>query len=197
MRREVLDSGVRFRGPYETGLLVGLCNDARNRGFQVFADTSTSILHPVSLWEEQMWQVSGVDIFENDGSVSAFTNEEAHVLGLSRHIALLEPEFLVLAQRNFLKYIFREWKTNRLRLQFCKEPPPSRMYRLKVFIGRREGVSFLVPGVAKLFTWVSLAARVCARTEGGEICLFLWSLPLNLKISVEILTKTDANKGIT
>ena len=70
------------------------------------------------------------------------------------------------------------------------------MYRLKVFIGRREGVSFLMPGVAKLFTWVSLAARVCARTEGGEICLFLWSLPLNLKISVEILTKTDANKGI-
>ena len=56
-RREILDAGVRFRGPYDDGLLVGMCLDARKLGYKVFVDPNVSIIHPTSAWRNQIWRV--------------------------------------------------------------------------------------------------------------------------------------------
>jgi hypothetical protein len=61
-RTEIFSRGVRFRGPYQTGLLVGVCNDARALGYQVWALSSLAIIHPTSTWREQMWKIKKISI---------------------------------------------------------------------------------------------------------------------------------------
>ncbi len=61
-RREVFDSGVRFRGVHEDGLLVGVCNDARARGFRVFLDSRVTIVHPTSLWRAQQYELGRIRV---------------------------------------------------------------------------------------------------------------------------------------
>lgn len=61
-RAEIFSRGVRFRGPYQTGLLVGVCNDARALGYQVWALSSLAIIHPTSSWREQMWKIKKISI---------------------------------------------------------------------------------------------------------------------------------------
>jgi len=61
-RTEIFSCGVRFRGPYQTGLLVGICNDARALGYQVWALPSLAIIHPTSTWREQMWKIKKISI---------------------------------------------------------------------------------------------------------------------------------------
>jgi hypothetical protein len=56
-RAEVFRAGIRFRAPYDSGLFVGVCHDARAKGFKVWADPTTSIIHPTSLWKNQTWEV--------------------------------------------------------------------------------------------------------------------------------------------
>lgn len=59
-RRAVLDTGLRFRGVYENGLLVGLCSDARARGFRVFLDSRVAVVHPTSSWRRQQYKLARV-----------------------------------------------------------------------------------------------------------------------------------------
>jgi hypothetical protein len=80
-RTEVFSRGVRFRGPYQTGLLVGVCNDARDLGFKVWTSPSISIIHPTSSWRDQIWimdkihvDVIGVILTTNCIIASAFSD---------------------------------------------------------------------------------------------------------------------------
>lgn len=61
-RRDVFDAGVRFRGTYEDGLLVGVCNDAALLGFRTFMDSRVAVLHPTTLWKRQQYRLERVDI---------------------------------------------------------------------------------------------------------------------------------------
>ena len=140
-RREVLDAGVRFRGPYQTGLLVGVCNDARAKGFRVFADTSTSILHPVSLWADQMWTVTDIELTGPDGVGTLLPKERWNSLGVEAHIPFLPQTTLAGSQQMLLKNLFRTCGTNRLEVSFDLEPAPSRRYRMKITAREPEGVA--------------------------------------------------------
>jgi hypothetical protein len=75
-RREVFDRGIRFRGPFEQGLLVGVCQDARQLGFTVWADPAVAIVHPTSLWRAQTWTIRGVVLLGHDGSRKQFAVHE-------------------------------------------------------------------------------------------------------------------------
>jgi hypothetical protein len=59
-KRAVIDSPVRLRGVHENGLLVGMCNDARSKGFRVFLDSRLAIVHPTSLWRAQQYEIGHV-----------------------------------------------------------------------------------------------------------------------------------------
>lgn len=61
-RRELFDQGVRFRGSYDDGLLVGVCRDAAALGFQTFMDSRVAIVHPTSLWKRQQYTLGAVDV---------------------------------------------------------------------------------------------------------------------------------------
>ena len=61
-RREVFEAGVRFRGTYNDGLLVGVCNDAALLGFRTFMDSRVAVLHPTSLWQRQQYRLERVEI---------------------------------------------------------------------------------------------------------------------------------------
>ena len=54
--------GVRFRGSYDDGLLVGVCRDASALGFATFMDSRVAILHPTSLWRKQQYRMNSVDV---------------------------------------------------------------------------------------------------------------------------------------
>jgi hypothetical protein len=56
-RAAVFRTGIRFRGPYDNGLFVGMCLDARAQGYKVWADPTTTIIHPTSLWKNQTWEI--------------------------------------------------------------------------------------------------------------------------------------------
>jgi hypothetical protein len=61
-RRELFDAGVRFRGTYDDGLLVGICRDAGLLGFRTFMDSRVAVLHPTTLWRGQQYTLERVDI---------------------------------------------------------------------------------------------------------------------------------------
>ena len=61
-RRELFDAGVRFRGSYDDGLLVGVCRDAGLLGFRTYMDSRVAILHPTTLWRRQQYKLERVDI---------------------------------------------------------------------------------------------------------------------------------------
>ena len=61
-KRELFDAGVRFRGTYDEGLLVGVCRDAGLLGFRTFMDSRVSILHPTTLWKRQQYKLERVEI---------------------------------------------------------------------------------------------------------------------------------------
>jgi GT2 family glycosyltransferase len=61
-RREIFDQGVRFRGTYDDGLLVGVCHDAAALGFRTYMDSRVAILHPTSQWRKQQYRMSQVDV---------------------------------------------------------------------------------------------------------------------------------------
>ena len=67
-RTEIFSRGVRFRGPFQTGLLVGVCNDARELGYRVWALSSVVIIHPTTTWREQVWKINKISI-NVDGKV--------------------------------------------------------------------------------------------------------------------------------
>jgi len=59
-KADIFRSGIRFRGPYETGLLVGVCNDAINMGYSVWMLPHVSIIHPTSAWRKQVWWITEI-----------------------------------------------------------------------------------------------------------------------------------------
>jgi hypothetical protein len=130
--RKVLDAGIRFRSAYDDGLLVGICNDARARGMKVWADTGTAILHPVSVWEAQMWRCSGVELSDGRGVSAQLPIAEARLLGLDANLPVLDAGILQRCQRVFLGALFRRLDTNRLEIDVTARAYPRRSYALRV-----------------------------------------------------------------
>jgi hypothetical protein len=56
-RTSLLGKGVRMPARYENGLLVGFCLAARATGARVFCRHDVVIVHPTSLWAEQVYRV--------------------------------------------------------------------------------------------------------------------------------------------
>lgn len=144
-RREVLDAGIRFKGTYENGLLVGMCNDARVKGFRVFADTATAILHPMGPWEAQMWRPSRVEVQSSGGSVTSLRLQEAVSLGLQPNLPILDPSAFVSAQLPFLRNLFRKYKAARIELAIGASTYPQKTYFLQVLLGPPSGFSHAGP----------------------------------------------------
>lgn len=116
-RREIFDRGVRFRGPYETGLLVGVCHDARALGFRVFADLSTAILHPADPWEAQMWRCAELDVRGPDGRPVPISPLEAERLGLDRYLPVFEAAKLQASSVPFWHVLHRLLGSARLEVE--------------------------------------------------------------------------------
>jgi hypothetical protein len=61
-RTALLSKGVRMPARYENGLLVGFCLAARAIGARVFCRHDVAIVHPTSLWAEQVYRVTSCRI---------------------------------------------------------------------------------------------------------------------------------------
>ncbi len=131
-RRAVLDAGIRMRGTYEDGLLVGMCRDARAAGFRVFADTSTAILHPVDHWEGQMWRADSVRLVDREGREHTLDLAEAAALGLEANVPLLDQETMRRAHGRLWTHLFRRLATNRLAVTVRARSRPAKRYDLLV-----------------------------------------------------------------
>lgn len=66
MKKDIISKGVRMRGPYHTGLLVGICHDAAKLGFKTYAATNLTILHPTTIWRKQIWKINEIIIISQD-----------------------------------------------------------------------------------------------------------------------------------
>jgi len=133
-RREILDAGVRFKGTYENGLLVGMCNEARSLGFKVFADTSIAILHPVGNWEAQMWRPTRITVTDREGVSNSLTLNEAKSLGLEMNLAALDSKLMLNTSSEFWFYFFTKYRTNNLHITLLAQPYPERLYQMMVVI---------------------------------------------------------------
>ena len=87
-RRDVFDKGVRFRGTYDNGLLVGVCGDAAGLGFRTFMDSRVAILHPTSLWRRQQYNLGTVEIQCFRPENRAPLELAAHLVGTGISIAI-------------------------------------------------------------------------------------------------------------
>jgi hypothetical protein len=61
-RSALLGKGVRMPAGYENGLLVGFCLAARVIGARVFCRHDVAIVHPTSIWAEQVYRVTSCRI---------------------------------------------------------------------------------------------------------------------------------------
>jgi hypothetical protein len=61
-RSTLLAQGIRIPSGYENGLLVGFCLAARSSGARVFCRPDVAIIHPTSLWAEQVYRVTSCRI---------------------------------------------------------------------------------------------------------------------------------------
>jgi hypothetical protein len=86
LRGEILARGVRYRGTYGDGLLVGLCNDARALGYRCYADPMVAIVHPTLSWLEQVYRIESVRTVDASGG--------ANELRRSSIVAGLHDEFV-------------------------------------------------------------------------------------------------------
>jgi hypothetical protein len=158
--RSAFDTGIRMRPTYENGLLVGMCNDARSTGLKVWADTGTAILHPVDNWEAQMWEAAEVVICK-DGSKQIVRPSEYSSKGIGRHLAMLDPDWIVSIHKRFLRNQFKTLCTNHIRVDIVSVANRRRRYRMTISPKEPTGlwaipvlrnrVSFISVLVAKLF----------------------------------------------
>lgn len=169
-RREIMDAGVRFRGPYETGLLVGVCNDARSKGFRVFADTSTSILHPVSLWEDQMWTITGIELVDQNSVSIVLPKEKWSPFGVALHTTTLTQESVVGAQQELMKNLMDSWNTNSLEVSVVMGPAPSRKYQLRIAAGKPKGLARIPFLLGALLVPLKLIPLKSCQQD-GVVCL--------------------------
>lgn len=128
-RREVLDAGIRFRGSYENGLLVGMCQDARTKGFKVFVDTGTAILHPVSQWEAQMLKCEQVVLVDRSGTANPLDRREARTVGLAPLFPLVDLRRVF---QEACPRLYRRLNTNRLRVTALLRGPTGKSLHLRV-----------------------------------------------------------------
>jgi hypothetical protein len=142
-RREILDAGIRFKGTYENGLLVGMCQDARAKGFKVFADTSTAILHPVDNWEAQMWRPSDITIVRQNEPPLPLTVKEAEKLGLWINLPTLDSDTMLQGNRTFWRRIYRRYQTNRLRVTVQAGTFPRKHYSMVVHVDPPESICLI------------------------------------------------------
>ncbi|HEU4950724.1 MAG TPA: hypothetical protein VFT46_02175 [Holophagaceae bacterium] len=133
-RRAILDAGIRFKGTYDQGLLVGMCQDARSLGFRVWADTGTAILHPMTAWEEQMWRPSRIWIESSEGGRSELAVPEARAMGLQVNLPLLDAQTYLKIQAGFWRTLFRRWGTTRLDAELVARAYPKKTYELAIRI---------------------------------------------------------------
>ena len=131
-RRAVLDAGIRFRGTYYNGLLVGMCQDARAAGFRIFADTGTAILHPVDYWEAQMWRCRGVRLRDLQGETSVVRAEDLQGLGVNQIIPTMDADFVRRAQFRFWQRLFMRFDTHRIQVTLHARSYPDRSYEMTV-----------------------------------------------------------------
>lgn len=131
-RRAIFDAGIRFRGTYENGLLVGMCHEARANGFRVWADTATAILHPMEPWEAQMWRPGVVTLVGPGGASEELSREQAEALGLQSNVPLLDAGTLLHIQETFWKRILRLRRTNHLDVEVTARTYPRKSYDLRV-----------------------------------------------------------------
>jgi hypothetical protein len=141
-RRAVFEAGIRMRGTYENGLLVGMCNDARAAGFSVWADTGTAILHPVDQWERQMWRVEEVTI-EGPRGAQRLAPVDFQRENIVPIVAVLDASALIGAQCRFLARQFVELRTNRLEIGVAARTHPTRRFTMNVRRGSPRGIGAL------------------------------------------------------
>lgn len=75
--RKVFDAGVRFRGEYENGLLVGVCRDAAALGSRVWLDSRVAVIHPTSPWRGQQYKLARVAVECADADVAGAWSDVA------------------------------------------------------------------------------------------------------------------------
>lgn len=93
IRKSVLDKGIRFRGVYDNGLLVGICKDARDLGFEVHVDSSTCVIHPTSLWKAQQYQLGRIEVeIEDHHPFEAVWRQAVAALQSCQHPLLSTPD---------------------------------------------------------------------------------------------------------
>jgi hypothetical protein len=61
-RRAIFEAGIRFRGTYDDGLLVGVCKDAAPLGFRTYIETRIAVLHPTTSWRRQQYTLERVEV---------------------------------------------------------------------------------------------------------------------------------------
>lgn len=157
-KRKILDAGIRMRGTYENGLLVGMCNDAREQGMKVWADTGTAILHPVDNWESQQWIVRSVTVHANgvDGAIeeSGFAAQ-----GIRRTLPVLDPEFLMRAHSRFIRDTFRVLNTNHVQIDVTTDQRAGRQYSMRLSPLAPSG-AWSIP---VLRAWTRLLTKLASR----------------------------------
>lgn len=124
-RADIFRQGVRFRGPYDTGLLVGVCNDARALGYRVWLKPSVSILHPTTLWREQTWEVVQVVVVDGGKQVVAINLQNINVPGFYFNfiVEMLQnlPEIVARIGVGFFDLLVeRNGRDRTLRLEFSR-----------------------------------------------------------------------------
>ena len=144
-RRAVLDAGIRFKGTYEHGLLVGMCEDARAAGFRVWADTSTAILHPVDYWEAQLWRVRELVVIDRVGRSSTLSPRDLRALRVDRNVPSLDPGVLLRTYTRLWRDLYRRLETNRLEVQVRLEAEPGHSYSMTVRACEPSGLARLKP----------------------------------------------------
>ncbi len=170
-RGEILRKGIRFRGPYENGLLVGMCQDARKLGYRVFSDTSTAILHPVDLWQEQMWKPSAVRIQIKDEQPRTISLGQARSMGLNDALPVLDATTFFQANRRYLVKLGLEHRTNALEVVLNPSSTLKKTYELELIA---------LPFSMRTF-WRELFGKIKFNTKRTD---FFTHLLVSLKIRV-------------
>lgn len=186
-QREVLDAGIRFKGTYEDGLLVGMCQDARAKGFKVYADTGTAILHPMGPWEAQMWRPSEITIELSDGSTTPLSIQEARVHGLELNLPLLDGAGFLKSQARFLLAMLRRFGTTRLELDIRASVYPAKRYRLRIKVLPPIGLSAW-SATRRILLKATRARRMTQHSRGDGELEGLWArgqVRCRVKISME------------
>lgn len=175
--RKLIDLGIRMKADMENGLLVGMCLDARAAGMQVWADTSTAILHPVDLWQKQLWQLTEVIVCaaqgQSSGSAVAINRNE-----LAEFVPRLDPERIFEAHQAYWQDLFHKLHSNRLLIQIEAFSHPRRHYRMRISRLEPSGL-WAHPVARRAAPW--LQRQIASRLQAWRSLRFIGDLQLSLQ----------------